>query len=386
MSVSKRTYVRFPLAYRIEHLLLIASFSTLAFTGLAQKFPLFLASQRFIGLLGGIEVVRIIHRVAAIVMALETVYHLGVVGYRLFVTRYRLTMMPDLGDLRAALQSLLYNLGLSDDRPLEGRYTFAEKAEYWALVWGTIVMGITGFMMWNPIASAKILPGEFIPAAKAAHGSEAVLAALAILVWHFYHVHLKAFNKSMFSGNLTEREMAHEHPLELAEIKAGTAAHPADPGVVRRRRIYLPVFLVLAVLMVIGVLRFATFEETAIATMPPIEDVQVFVPLTPTPFPTPLPTPTPAEEIKLVWSGGVGDLILQRCGVCHGSGALMGGLDVTSLEALLAGGDSGAGVVPGDPDASLLILRQATGDHPALLGGAELALLRRWIEAGAPAD
>jgi len=55
-----------------------------------------------------------------------------------------------------------------------GRFTFEEKAEYWALVWGTVIMALTGFMMWNPIATAKFLPGEVYPAAKAAHGAEAV--------------------------------------------------------------------------------------------------------------------------------------------------------------------------------------------------------------------
>jgi hypothetical protein len=32
-------------------------------------------------------------------------------------------------------------------------------------------MAITGFMMWNPIATARYLPGEFMPAAKAVHGT-----------------------------------------------------------------------------------------------------------------------------------------------------------------------------------------------------------------------
>ena len=77
-----RTYLRFPLSDRIEHWLLVVSFSTLAFTGLAQKFALLSISQWFIGLLGGIEMVRIIHRVAATIMAVETVYHLAVAGYR----------------------------------------------------------------------------------------------------------------------------------------------------------------------------------------------------------------------------------------------------------------------------------------------------------------
>ena len=236
ISRETRTYLRFPLSDRIEHWLLVVSFSTLAFTGLAQKFALLSISQWFIGLLGGIEMVRIIHRVAATIMAVETVYHLAVAGYRIFVLRSKLNMLPGVQDLRAVVQGLLYNLGLSQERPLEGRFTFGEKAEYWALIWGTIVMGLTGFILWNPIAAAKLLPGEVIPAAKAAHSAEALLAAAAILVWHFYSVHLKSFNKSMFSGRVTEEELAHEHPLELAELKAGTAVRPVAPEALAARR------------------------------------------------------------------------------------------------------------------------------------------------------
>ena len=86
--------------------------------------------------------------------------------------------------------------------PQEARYTFGEKVEYWSVVWGTVIMAVTGFMMWNPISTLRFLPGEAIPAAKAAHGGEAVLAVLAIIIWHFYHVHIKTFNKSMFTGKL----------------------------------------------------------------------------------------------------------------------------------------------------------------------------------------
>jgi hypothetical protein len=97
-------------------------------------------------------------------------------------------------------------------------------------------MVITGFMMWNPIATTGFLPGEAIPAAKAAHGNEALLAVLAVIIWHVYHVHLRRFNKSMFTGYLTEEEMLEEHPLELADLKAGVAARPLDPQVVARRQ------------------------------------------------------------------------------------------------------------------------------------------------------
>ncbi len=387
MNEKPRRYLRFTRSYIIEHGLLTLSFAFLAVSGLAQRFPEVLLSRWFVGALAGVENVRLFHRVAAVLMMLQAIYHLGAAGYRVFVLRARLSMMPGMQDVRAAFHWLLYNLGLSRSRPAEGRYTFVEKAEYWAVVWGTVVMGITGFMLWNPIATARVLPGEAIPAAKAAHSAEAVLAALAIIVWHFYHVHIKVFNTSMFDGNLTEQQMAHEHPLELAAIQAGQAERPADSQALgQRRRVYLRVYGVLAALMLWGVVYFVTFEETALATVSPIEQAEVYVPLTATPLPTPLPTATPLPDGAISWEGGLGELSRDRCGDCHNSAAASGGLDVTSYEKTLAGGVTGVGVEPGDPDASQVVVRQVTGDHPGQFSGDELALVRWWIEAGAPRE
>ncbi len=216
-------------------------------------------------------------------------------GYRLFVLRVRLTMLPGKQDLINAIDLLKYNLGRSKKRAQQGRYTFEEKLEYWAVVWGTVVMGITGFMLWNPIATTQILPGELVPAAKAAHGNEALLAVLAIVIWHLWHVHVRHWNMSMFKGHLTEEEMEDEHPAELAGIRAGKIdPAPAREVVARRRRVYLPVFAVLAAVMLAGIWFFIGYETTAVTTLPPAEDVTVFVHLTPTPLPTALPTNTPA--------------------------------------------------------------------------------------------
>ena len=243
-------YLRFRVPERIEHWVLTLSFTTLAITGLVQKYASFGLSEALISAMGGIENVRVIHRIAAIVLMLEVVYHLGVVGYKVLVQRKRMTMLPGMGDVQAALGNMQYNLGLQRERPEQGRYTVEEKAEYWALAWGTLIMVVTGFMLWNPIATANLLPGQFIPAAKIAHGGEAILASLAIIVWHFYGVHARVFNKSMFLGRLNEEEMEEEHLLELAEITAGVTDRPvAERQLKKRRRSYAVVFGIVAVVM-----------------------------------------------------------------------------------------------------------------------------------------
>jgi formate dehydrogenase gamma subunit len=263
-------YERFTRSDRVQHAVMLASFLVLTVTGLPQKF-IYLNNRYLddlIDLMGGIERVRVVHRYAATVLMLVTVYHLLAVAHRVLVRRVRLSMLPRYQDVLDAVQAVGYNLGLVRERPRTDRYTWEEKVEYWSLVWGTVVMIATGFMLWNPIATARFVPGQWIPAAQVIHGGEALLAILAVLVWHFYSVHLRSFNRSMFTGFMTEQEMEHEHPLELERIRAGKA-EPVDPALLaRRQRIFTPVAAVVAALLLAGIYWFVTFEQTAIATLP----------------------------------------------------------------------------------------------------------------------
>ena len=166
------------------------------------------------------------------------------------------------------------------------KFNFGEKVEYWAVVWGTAIMALTGFILWNPIATAKVLPGQVIPAALAAHGGEAVLAVLSILIWHLYNVLIKHRNFSMFTGDLPRHQMEEEHALELERIEKGIPDAPAiPPDVLRRRqRIFMVAGIVVGTLMVGIVIWAATFEETALETIPRITR-EAFTPLLTTPVP-----------------------------------------------------------------------------------------------------
>lgn len=280
MGAAQNQYHRFDLSQRIEHAVLLISFTLLAMTGLPQMFVLQLWAVVIIDTLGGIEAVRIIHRAAAVLLILGAIYHVGALAYRVYVRRMALTMLPGLQDVKEGLQALNYNIGLVKMSPRMGRYNFVEKIEYWAVVWGIVVMVLTGFMLWNPIATTALLPGQFIPAAKVAHGGEALLAVLSIITWHFYHVHFKHFNRSMFTGKISHAEMEEEHALELEAIAHGERI---EPGVdVRRRRLFVPVAAVITTGLLIGLYCFVTYEQTAITTVPR-QQVDVFTPLTPAP-------------------------------------------------------------------------------------------------------
>jgi cytochrome b subunit of formate dehydrogenase len=262
---------RFTRSQRMQHWVMVAGFVGLSVTGIPQKYAAYPWGERALSLLGGIELVRVGHRVFAILLMIATIHHLIDALYRIGVLRRPLSMLPRYQDVVDGLQAVRYNLGLGKERPSMGRFTFEEKVEYWALVWGTVVMVATGFMLWNPIATARFLPGQWIPAAQVAHGGEAVLAILAVILWHGYGVHIRHFNRSMFTGRMSRAEMLHEHPLELEAIEKGLLPRAPDPPIVRRRmRVFVPVAAVVGLLLCAGLYWFVTFEQTAIGTLPPL--------------------------------------------------------------------------------------------------------------------
>ncbi len=265
---AQKWYVRFSLAQRLEHWVMVISFTILAITGLPQKFAFADISDRIIALLGGIEAVRVIHRYAAIVLIVGTIIHFAEIVYKAFIKRVNWTMFPNLQDGKDLVGVIAYNLGIRKTHPKLPRYNFEEKMEYWSLIWGTVLMIITGFMLWNPIASAKLLPGSFVPAAKAAHGGEAVLAVLAIIVWHMYGVHLRRFNTSMFTGKLSRTAMEHDHAMELEAIEQGETDAGIDTETLKKRtRVFIPIAAIIVMTLLFGLYFFVTFEDTAIATV-----------------------------------------------------------------------------------------------------------------------
>ena len=268
--MSATAYPRFTKGQRQQHLVLLVSFTLLALTGLPQKYASSRLGEGLIELLGGIEMVRILHRVAAVALMGATLVHLLDVAYRILVRGLPVSMRFGVKDVKDAWQTVRYNLGKAGERPRMGRFTFEEKVEYWSLLWGTVIMVITGFALWNPIATARFLPGQAIPAALAAHGGEALLAVLAIVVWHGYGVHLRHFNRSMFTGSLSEEEMRQEHPLELEERRADPTGGEWPAEVQRRRRKwFLPAAAIFSLIFIVGVYVFVTFEQTALATVAP---------------------------------------------------------------------------------------------------------------------
>ncbi len=216
---TERTFLRFTLGQRWEHALLILSFGVLLLTGLPQKYRLTSWSQHILATPARLELIQTIHHVAAVILTLEVLYHLGRGLYRLARRKLSSGIFPTWQDVRDAGQMLRYLLFLSERKPALGKYSFEQKFTYWFFFFGIGIMVVTGFIIWFPILFTRLLPGGIVPAAKLAHSTEAVVAGIFLVIWHLYHVHLERLNLSIFTGRLSEEEMRQYHPLELERLR-----------------------------------------------------------------------------------------------------------------------------------------------------------------------
>ena len=220
-----RILFRMTLGQRVQHLTLLISFFTLVFTGFALRYPSSWLAAIFVN-----EIVRsYIHRIAGVVLISVSLFHLWYVIKTADGRRLIKDMLPDWKDVTDARDAFRFYLGYSDSRPMFGRFTYAEKMEYWALVWGMFVMAATGLMAWFKGPVGERVPGWWIDAAITIHWYEAILATLAIIVWHLYGVIFDPdaypMNWSWYDGKMSVEQYEHEHPLDLLAIEQ---AHNPD--------------------------------------------------------------------------------------------------------------------------------------------------------------
>jgi formate dehydrogenase gamma subunit len=220
-ALREKTFARFTLGQRWEHGILILSAFVLLVTGLPQKYRDFSWSQDLLSTPERLELIRQIHHVAAIILALEALYHIGRAIWLMARRKLHADMFPNWQDVRDAGQMLQYLLFLRKDKPAFGKYNFEQKVTYWFLFFGFAIMGISGFIIWFPVQFTQFLPGGMVPAAKMAHSTEAVTAAIFIVIWHIYHVHIERLNLSIFTGRLSEKEMREFHAKEYDRVSSG---------------------------------------------------------------------------------------------------------------------------------------------------------------------
>ena len=216
----------------LQHVVLALTFTLLAVSGFALKFPDAFWVQPLKDIGFDEELRRWIHRVCAITMTVASLVQAGYFVFHRNGRRDIWALMPRVKDLVDFWQNMLYHLGRRATPPRFDRFDYTEKAEYLALIWGTAVMALTGLVLWIPEAFYEWAPAWLFDVAQIVHYYEAWLATLAILVWHFFFVFLHPREYPMstvwLNGRMTEHEWRERHPLEY-ERETGRPAEET-PG------------------------------------------------------------------------------------------------------------------------------------------------------------
>ncbi|MBI5085357.1 MAG: cytochrome b/b6 domain-containing protein [Acidobacteria bacterium] len=173
---------------RMQHGALAISFFVLAYTGFALHYPDSWWASWFLHWEDKYPLRGTVHRTAGGVMVITSLAHVATLIFNRKLRDHWKELLPVAGDLREMVEGTLWRLGVRKQKPHQSSHSYIEKIEYWALVWGTVVMAATGALLWFNDWTMTIMPKMWIDFARVIHFYEAVLATLAIIVWHWYSV------------------------------------------------------------------------------------------------------------------------------------------------------------------------------------------------------
>ena len=214
----KKYFIRLNFSERLQHFILFASFIVLALTGFMVKIPEALAQ-----VLGGAsETVffyrGVLHRIAGIILILVGMYHFLYLFFSRAGRRWLIDMLPRPRDLKDMIFNMLYYLGFKKEPPEFDRFSYKQKFEYGALIAGSTIMSATGLLLWTESKWSKFI----LDIAKLVHGMEAILACLAIMIWHLFEVYLvprkSSISKTWITGLIDEDEMKAEFGAHYKKI------------------------------------------------------------------------------------------------------------------------------------------------------------------------
>ena len=211
--------LRMSLAFRLTHGLLLSSFLLLVYSGFALKYPeawwsspLLLWEDSF-GFRGWL------HRAAALALMAAAAIHVAHLVASRRARRDIAAFVPGRSDWRELKARVGFLVGLRASPPPSASVGYPEKAEYLAVIWGTVIMAISGFMLWLDDAMLRWLPKWVLDVATVVHLYEAILASLAILVWHFYFVLLDPVVYPMDPAWITGRSASRRHAEHLEGLR-----------------------------------------------------------------------------------------------------------------------------------------------------------------------
>ena len=202
-----------------QHAFLTVTFIVLVASGFSLRYSESWWTNLLFGWEGGFELRGIIHRVAAVLLVLTAFWHMIYLASRRG-RKFFSDIMPTKKDIVQFFEMLAYYIGLRRDHPRFARFSYVEKAEYWALVWGTVIMAVTGFALWFDNLVVQWFPKGALDVMLVIHYYEAWLATLAILVWHMYSTvfnpKVYPMNPSWYTGKMPVEMLRTEHPDDPA--------------------------------------------------------------------------------------------------------------------------------------------------------------------------
>jgi formate dehydrogenase gamma subunit len=215
--------IRMSLLFRIQHLILTVLLTVLAVTGFALMYHENSLARWIIEFEGGVHNRGIVHRVAAVLLLANLVYHV----FYMLLSREGKPELRQLfigrQDIDDFLQSLRYNLGMAKEYPRFGKYGYKEKFQYWGASAGILLISVTGIMLWAEEFSMRFLPKFILDLALIIHGYQGLLGFVLLYLWHIYNVHLHPsvfpMNPSWITGKVSVEWLREEHPLEYEKLK-----------------------------------------------------------------------------------------------------------------------------------------------------------------------
>ncbi|MFP5205084.1 MAG: formate dehydrogenase subunit gamma [Acidobacteriota bacterium] len=228
-TAAGRYFMRFTREQRYLHAVLFTTFLGLAATGLPMRFSASFWARRVAAGVGGFGAILFFHKLCALVLTIAFLIHVKDLFTRAFLNHEKgifwgsTSMVANWKDAKDLFGHMRWFVGLGP-KPQFERYAYWEKFDYWAVFWGMVVIGFSGYAMWFAPFFARFLPGWALNAVLVIHSEEGLLAILFIFSIHFVNTHLRPdsfpIDMVVFTGVESEEEFEHKRPLEYRRLKA----------------------------------------------------------------------------------------------------------------------------------------------------------------------
>ena len=226
-SAAGRFITRFTPAQRYMHGVLFSTFLGLAATGLPMRFSQSFWARKLASSVGGFGTIIFFHKLCAVVLTMAFLIHVKDVFQRGILNREKgifwgpNSMVANWKDVTDLVSHLRWFVGRGK-RPQFGRYAYWEKFDYWAVFWGMLIIGFSGYAMWFAPFFARFLPGWALNAVLVIHSEEGLLAILFIFSIHFVNTHLRPdtfpMDMVIFTGVESEEEFKEKRPGEYESL------------------------------------------------------------------------------------------------------------------------------------------------------------------------